>query len=484
MLRARSSLGTHRIRLARTRLVVAASLAATALVVVIGARSTRSLDAAPRLGPDSLTFAADVAPILYKNCVTCHRPGGIGPFSMLNFDTVSGRLKDMADVLRDRKMPPWFAVAPPGTFRNERGLSDTERRTILRWIATGAAQGDPARMPPAPTFASGWEIGSPDTVITMPEAFHVPSRGTVEYMYFEVPTNFTEDKWVQAVEIMPGARDVVHHVIVYARPPDAPPASALLPNASTGGGGVVPAGAPTPSRSPAPAAKPVLVFDSTQKIDDVPRKDSLHAPPRRLGSMIAGTAVGTNAMIFTEGTALRIRAGSILTFQMHYTAKGHERMDRTSIGFRFAKQPPTEQIISTAFFNGQFALAPGAKDVMVPATVSFNEPVRVYGLLPHTHLRGTRWKYTLMKPDGSSEVILDVPKYDFNWQTYYLFAKPLEIPAGARIVSNAWYDNSPENENNPDPSATVRWGDQTWEEMQFTGILYSVDSRRLKPAAK
>ena len=456
MHRARASLGSHRIRL-----IVIASLGAAVLLIAFGS-PRRRLDASPLVASDTLTFAADVAPILYRNCVSCHHPGGIAPFSMLNFDTVRGRLKDMADVLHERKMPPWFAVAPPGTFRNERGLSDAQRTTILRWIATGASFGDSARLPTPPSFPSGWEIGTPDAVFTMQEDFHVPARGTVEYMYFEVPTNFTEDKWVQAIEIMPGARDVVHHVLVYARAPDVPSPNVSMPN------GVQP-------------PKPVLVFDSTQKVGDVPRRDTLHAPPRRLGGLIGSSAVGTNVLTLPEGTALRIRAGSVLTFQMHYTAKGHERMDRTAIGFRFAKEPPSEQIIATAFYNGQFTLPAGAKDVMVPSSVGFNEPVRVYGLLPHTHLRGERWRYTLVKPDGSSEVILDVPKYDFNWQTYYLFAKPLEIPAGARIVAHAWYDNSVDNENNPDPSATVHWGDQTWEEMQYTGMLYSVNSRRLKP---
>jgi hypothetical protein len=469
-----------RSRLGSNRLAVAAFVGSTALLIVLGARHPQALDAAPRIVHDTLTFAANVAPILYKNCVSCHRPGGIGPFSMLDFDTVQGRLKDLADVLREGKMPPWHAVAPPGTFRNERRLADADKRTILRWIATGAPFGDSTKLPTPPSFTSDWEIGTPDAVFTMPEEFHVPARGTVEYMYFEVPTNFTEDKWIEAVEIKPGARDVVHHVIVYARTPDAPPPNggALSANPPAG---VVPAGAP--ARSPA-AAKPVLVFDSTQKIDDVPRTDTLHAPPKRLGGFIGATAVGTNVLTLPEGTALRLRAGSILTFQMHYTAKGHARLDRTSIGFRFAKTPPAEQIISTAFYNAKFQIPAGAKDVLVLASVAFNEPVRVYGLLPHTHLRGTRWQYTLVKPDGSSEIILDVPKYDFNWQTYYLFAKPLEIPAGARIVGRAWYDNSTDNENNPDPSATVRWGDQTWEEMQFTGILYSVNSRRLKVATR
>jgi hypothetical protein len=449
----------------------------TTLAIIVGVQRPTSLDAAPRLVQDSLTFASNVAPILYKNCVTCHRPGGIGPFSMLNFDTVTGRLEDITKVLREGKMPPWHAVAPPGTFRNERRLADEDKRTILRWIASGAAFGDSARLPAAPSFPDGWQIGEPDAVFTMPEDFHVPARGTVEYMYFEVPTNFTEDQWVQAIEIRPGARDVVHHVIVFARVPARPDAG--MPNASAG---VVPAGAPAARRAPAP--KPVLVFDSTQKIDEVARKDSLHAPPKELGSIVGLTAPGTNVLTFPDGAALRIRAGSILTFQMHYTAKGHDRMDRTSIGFRFAKTPPTEQIFSTAFYNAQFEIPAGAKDVMVPASVGFNEPVTVYGLIPHTHLRGTRWQYTLVKPDGSSEIILDVPKYDFNWQTYYLFTKPLEVPAGARIVGRAWYDNSADNEHNPDPSAAVRWGDQTWNEMQFTGILYSVTSRRIKPATQ
>jgi copper type II ascorbate-dependent monooxygenase-like protein len=472
MARARSEAGADRLRRGRTLITVMASLVAVLLLVILEAPRPGTLEARSRLAADSLTFTADVAPILYHNCVMCHRPGGIAPFSMFDFDTVTGRLKDIADVLREGKMPPWHAVAPPGTFRNERHISDADKRTILRWIAEGARYGNAAQLPPAPTFPTDWEIGVPDAIVTMPEAFHVPARGTIEYMYFEAPTHFTEDKWVQAIEIKPGARDVVHHVLVFARPPDPPAPNGASPS-------VVPAG--TPAAAP---VKPVLIFDSANKIDESPRTDTLHAPPKRVGTLIGTTAPGTNVLTFPEGTALRIRAGSILTFQMHYTAKGHDRMDRTSVGFRFAKEAPSEQIIATHFVNGQFSLMPGAKDAMVPSSVAFNEPVKIYGLFPHTHLRGKKWQYTLVRPDGSSEVILDVPKYDFNWQTYYLFAKPLEIPAGARIIARAWYDNSADNDNNPDPTATVRWGDQTWEEMQYTGLLYSVNSRRLKPATK
>jgi len=198
--------------------------------------------------------------------------------------------------------------------------------------------------------------------------------------------------------------------------------------------------------------------------------------------LIGGTAPGTNVMEFVKGTALRLRAGTILTFQMHYTAKGHEMHDRTSVGFKFASEMPDEEILSSQFVNGSFTIPAGAKDVAVPAEITAGQPVRIWGLLPHTHLRGVRWQYTLEKPDGTSEIILDVPRYDFNWQTYYLFEKPLDIPAGAKIKSMAWYDNSASNKSNPDPSKDVKWGDQTWEEMQYTGFLYSVPSRRLRPA--
>ena len=187
-------------------------------------------------------------------------------------------------------------------------------------------------------------------------------------------------------------------------------------------------------------------------------------------------------LTFPAGTALRIRAGTVLTFQMHYTAHGHEMKDRTQVGFRFATEAPTEEIRAGNFFNGALVLPAGAKDVAVPSELEPNETVKIWALFPHTHVRGTRWKYTVEKPDGTTDVVLDVPRYDFNWQTYYFFATPLELTAGSKLKSMAWYDNSATNTHNPDASKDVKWGDQTWEEMQYTGYLYSVNSRRLKPA--
>ena len=433
-----------------------------ALIGVVLAREPKSL-AARSAEP---TFAEDVAPILYKNCTTCHHPGGMGPFSLLDFDSAKAKVSEMRDAVAGGQMPPWHAEGPHGVFRNDRRLSDADKQTILRWIDAGAKPGDLNRLPPRPEYPGSWAIGSPDAIVAMPEDFVVPASGTVEYQYFDVPTNFTEDKWVEAMEIMPGAREAVHHVMVYAKVPPAPGAATSTP-------------APRPAGTPAP--QPLLIRNPAHAA----RTDSSCfscTAPRALGTLIGTEVPGGNVVVFPKGTALLLRAGTVLTFNVHYTAHGHEMKDRTRVGFRFAKQVPEEQIFASNFANGSFTIPAGAKDVAVPAEIGVREPVRIWGLMPHTHLRGTRWQYTLEKPDGTSEVILDVPHYDFNWQTYYLFDTPLEVPAGGKLTSMAWYDNSASNPHNPDATKDVKWGDQTWEEMQYTGFLYSVPSRRLKPA--
>jgi hypothetical protein len=254
----------------------------------------------------------------------------------------------------------------------------------------------------------------------------------------------------------------VHHVLVYARPPAPATPAAAAPAA--------------------PAQPPVLVRrqDHAMPNDERPREGRAR-PSGPLGALVASTAPGTNVVTFPEGTALRMRAGTVLTFQMHYTAHGHAMKDQTSVGIIFATEEPAEQMLANAFYNGQFVIPAGAADFQVPAEIGFRDTVKVWGLLPHTHLRGKKWEYRLVRPDGTSEVILSVPRYDFNWQTYYMFARPIEIPPGGKIESMAWYDNSAANTSNPDASKEVRWGDQTWEEMQYTGFLYTINSRRLRP---
>jgi hypothetical protein len=412
------------------------------------------------------TFAEDVAPIFYRNCTVCHHSGGVAPFTLVDYDSVGPYLEDLQVAVSKGTMPPWHADGPHGVFRNDRRLAEADRRTILRWLETGAKPGDMKKLPPRPVYPTGWTMGTPDLIVSMPDAYTVPATGTIEYQYFVIPTGLTEEKWVQAIEILPGAREVVHHVLVYARVP-APP--------------VAPVAAPAPGGAPTARPQPLFTRNSAHGIPpDPPRKDAANAPPRPLGALIGSTAPGTNLVEFPAGTALRLRPGTVLTFQMHYTTHGQAHTDRTSVGFRFAPEMPTEEIHAASFVNGSFTLPAGAKDVAVPAELGVTQPVKIWGLLPHTHLRGVRWQYKLTQPDGSSQIVLDVPRYDFNWQTYYLFANPLEMPAGSKLESMAWYDNSASNKSNPDAKVDVKWGDQTWEEMQYTGFLYSVPSRRLR----
>jgi len=404
------------------------------------------------------TFNRDVAPIVYANCTMCHRPGGIGPFSLLTYVGAQQKTTRIAKAVSTGHMPPWHADAPRGTFSNDRRLSDADRATILRWIEVGSPEGDAKDLRPAPVYTTDWTIPTPDVVLQMPDEYEVPEHGTIEYQYFEVPTNFTEDKWIQALEIMPGAREVVHHVLVFARAPKA---------------------APSTTATRGPATRPLLVFRDDRGIPDPPPSpDGKPAEERDVGALIGTTAPGTNVQWFPAGTALRVRAGSVLTFQMHYTAKGHAMKDRTKVGFVFAKAPPEQEIRATQFLNGQFKIPAGAADYPVVADVGFTDSAQVWGIFPHTHLRGKRWEYKLIYPDGRAEVLLSVPNYDFNWQTYYLFAKPVTIPPGARIESYAWYDNSAANKDNPDATKDVKWGDQTWEEMQYTGLLVSRIQRK------
>jgi hypothetical protein len=406
------------------------------------------------------TYAKDVAPILFKNCTGCHRPGEIAPMSLLTYDDVRPRAKDIRDKVADGVMPPWHADKAHGAFANDRSLSDADKSTLIRWANNGAPKGDPKDMPPVPAYTEGWALGTPDLVLEMPVDYKVPADGFVEYEYFEIPTNFTEDKWVQSVEVRPGSRAVVHHVIVTARPGKPEP----RPGGFTFAKGMdIPKGQ-TGADAAAPGA------DSKHG-----KGQSLFPPPQRLGVFVGGFAPGTSAFAYEPGTAMLIRAGSTLVMQMHYTPNGKETIDRTKIGLTFAKEPPKTELRLGTLINGQLKIPAGEKDYSIGAEMTALTDVTLRSMLPHTHLRGKSWEYTATYPDGRSEVILSVPKYDFNWQTEYVFAQPLKIPKGTKIRATAHYDNSAGNKSNPDPTIDVAWGDQTWEEMMFTAYTYSID---------
>ena len=394
-------------------------------------------------------FSKDVAPILYKHCVSCHRPGEAAPMSLLTYEQARPYARAIANAVTNRTMPPWHAEAPAGTFHNERTLSDRERNVLIAWAAGGAVNGDPKDLPPSPTFSEGWALGKPDVVLEMQEDYPVPAKGTVQYEWLYIPTNFSEPKWVKSLEIRPGNRSVVHHVLIYYR---AKPDGKTPPVAR---------GNQKDQSNPPPDEPGVSTH---------PRRTDLQGMPPRL---LATYAPGTNPQVAPAGTAFRLEPGGILELQMHYTANGQPATDRTKVGLTFATEPSPREVRPQHFMNMRLKLPAGARDVAVTTDLEFLQDATVWGIFPHTHLRGNRWAYNLVLPSGETRSILSVPRYDFNWQTYYMFTEPLRVPKGSKIVSTAWYDNSAANKNNPNQNADVFWGDQTWQEMQYTGVLLS-----------
>ena len=387
--------------------------------------SAGSLLAAASKDQSTVTYTKDVAPIINKRCIECHRQGEAAPMTFTSYKEVRPWAKAIREATASRKMPPWLADPHYGKFSNDRRMTDKELETINAWVAAGAPEGDPKLMPELPIFAEGWTIGKPDQIIDMGTDFDIPATGTVPYKYFKVPTNFTEDKWIEAVEIRPGVRGAIHHVIVFVQEP----------------GGKA------------------TEFNNG-------------------GNLLTGYAPGEQAVVFPKGTAKLVRAGSSFNFQLHYTPNGKEAKDRSYVGLRFAKAPPEERAVTGNAINGSFKIPAGADAHEVKSSTTFKQEVILTGFMPHMHVRGKDFKYTLVMPDGKEEVLLSVPKYDFNWQLSYDLAKPITIPVGARIDCVAHFDNSANNKYNPDPTKEVRWGDQTWEEMMIGWYTYTVPAKK------
>ncbi|MGB4710833.1 MAG: redoxin domain-containing protein [Fuerstiella sp.] len=365
-----------------------------------------------------VTFGQHIAPILNKHCVECHRDGEIAPFSLTSFDEVAGWAEMIREVIQDRRMPPWHADPAHGHFANNRGLSDKEKQLVNDWVLAGAPAGDLSSLPALPPKATGWQLESePDLVVAMQSPFSVPAEGTVRYKFFEVDPGFKEDKWMKAAEVVPGSRDVVHHVLVFVK------TGSRLSRGGDGSG----------------------------------------------GEFLAAYVPGLRAAEYPQGMAKLIPAGSTLIFQMHYTPVGVSRQDQTSIGLYFANDKDVKEVVMTQkAATRSLEIPPNDPDYHVDAS-SPRAPteLKVLALMPHMHLRGKSFRYEAVMPGGHRKTLLDVPDYDFNWQTSYLFAEPITFPVGARMYCEASFDNSDRNLNNPDPSATVTWGDQTWDEMMI-----------------
>ena len=387
----------------------------------------------PKPNP-TVTYSGQIAEILNHRCVECHREGEIAPFALTNYDEVYGWSEMIAEVVREQRMPPWHADPKHGEFRNDRLMSAEEKRLIYKWVQDGSPQGDASQTPPTPTFTSGWRLPKePDVVFPVsPQPFAVKAEGDVRYQWFSVDTNFKEDKWLQAAEIQPGNRAVVHHILAFAREPG----------------------------------------------------------DRRLSGergFLVGYVPGLLPQPYPQGMAKRIPAGSKLIFQVHYTPIGSPQKDQSRIGLVFADPKTiTHEVITTSAVQPRLRIPPGEDNYRAEA-YSEKSPldVQLLSLMPHIHLRGKAFQYQAVYPDGKREILLDVPRYDFNWQTAYYLKKPRTMPAGARLHAIAHFDNSEANLNNPDPTQTVRWGDQTYEEMMigYFDIAYSRNKEQEKAGA-
>jgi peroxiredoxin len=368
------------------------------------------------------TWNHDVAAIVYRRCASCHRPGEAAPFSLLTFADAKKHAATMRAAVEDKRMPPWGAEGPTGRFSNDRRLLPEERSTLLEWLGGGTPAGDGS--PPAPPAAlskDGWEIGKPDAVLTFEKPEPVPAEGVVRYRFVEVPTHFAEDRWVQAVEVRPGAPQVVHHVLV----------------AFWNGG-----------------------------------KRGREVPFAPTNGFFAAMVPGGRSSVFPPGTAKKLPKGARLLFQMHYTPNGVATEDSTSIGFVFAKEPPKHEVHTAGAFNPAFRIPPGADDVEVNAFLPVPWDVDVLSFMPHMHLRGKSFRYGTRRLGEPEQTVLEVPRYDFNWQTPYRLATPMRVPKNTFFWAHGVFDNSEKNPYNPDPTAEVHWGEQTWDEMMIGYVDY------------
>jgi len=359
--------------------------------------------------------------------------------TLLTYKNARVWAKTIKEAVPLRKMPPWFADPKHGEFANDRRLTQEQIDTITAWVETGKKEGNPEDAPKPLTFTEGWVIGKPDAVIEMPNAVEVPASGKVDYTYIVVPTGFTEDKWIERVEVRPGDRGVVHHIVMLVRPP---------------GGRYM------------SDAKPGIPF--VPKPDEIPHREQTNRGSFQFAGTVEMIGVYVPGGLPYEvgpGQARFIPKGSDVIFQMHYTSNGKAASDKSRIGFVFANEPPKERVVNTFVMNATLHIPPMVADHPVHARVTLYEDTKLLSFFPHMHVRGKAFEYYATYPTGETETLLTVPKYDFNWQLTYYLKEPKVLPKGTVIECVAHYDNSPNNPANPDPKSDVYWGEQTWEEM-------------------
>lgn len=372
----------------------------------------------------AVTYYESVAPIIQEKCLSCHREGGVGPFKLDTYDAVKSRAPMIKYVVDKGIMPPWFAKTEgKSPFSNDMSLTGDEKQKIYDWIENGTPAGKASNAPKPKTFDPGWQAGKPDHVIRMPEPFKVKATGFLPYHEVVIPSGLTEDKWIQGMEVRPSARQVVHHVLIFIREKGA---------------------------------------------------EGRENPGEELSGFFAAYVPGTNNVVYPDGFGKKLPAGASLKFQIHYTPNGTAAEDQTELGLHFAKKPVEHEVHTTGIANILINIPPGAEHHPESSTIPVPFDAKIMSLIPHMHVRGSAAKYELTLPDGKVQTLLDVPRYDFNWQLNYNFRDYVDAPKGSRIKFTAWYNNSDKNPANPDPARRVRWGSQTYDEMHLGYVEYIV----------
>jgi peroxiredoxin len=379
-----------------------------------------------------ISYSEQIAPLLIDKCTACHQTGGVGPWAMTSYDMVKGFAPMIREVVRTQRMPPWHADPHYGAWQNTRALSDDQRKLLVHWIEAGAPRGtgkDPLLGVKPDT--NEWKHGKPDLVVEVPP-YEIPATGVIEYQYPRVKNPLGRDVWITAVEIHPGAKQAIHHII--AQDP------VVLNGQQRGGNG---------------------------------------------GGNLAGFAPGMSPIVYPANTGVLFPKDADFVFQMHYTPNGQAVTDYSKVGFFFREtnDPPKYQLRLTALTDFRFQIPPGAKEYGTTTTREISRDMLVYNFMPHSHLRGKSGSMKVVYPDGKEETLLNVPKYDFNWQTVYEYQEPKKIPAGSKLVWSFSWDNSTQNPGNPDPTKPVKWGDQTFEEMGIGFVRFRyLDEEVGKPA--
>jgi peroxiredoxin len=432
-------------------------------------------------GPSDVTYTKQISRILQQRCVECHREGAIAPFALTHYEDAAGWADTMLEVIQGGRMPPWHASPEHGDFVNDARMPEAEKELVAEWVKNGMPEGDAKDLPEPPTFAEGWRIAKPDLVLEMADDYQVPAEGEVPYQYFVMDPQLTEDKWVVAAECLAGNPTVVHHIIAFVIPPEVAkdievghfaidaPRSAL--------GRQIRGGSENSGRKDRP--KVVAQEGNQETKDKEPKRTRRVALPSDVNKRIAimrswftnflvAMAPGSPPMILGDGMAKRLPAGSKIVFQSHYTPVGKEALDRSKIGLVFAPADKVRhEVVTRSVMEQRFEIPPYADNYEVRGTIRFRDDSLLIEFLPHMHLRGKSFRYVAHYPDGREEILLDVPRYDFGWQNTYTNRAPKLMPRGTVLECIAHFDNSEGNLSNPDPSSSVRFGDQTWEEMMI-----------------